>query len=45
MNNKEEALLSILRHLNGTCVEEVADHILALCNEPQRWQPEDLQEV
>src|SRR5262247_3700102 len=25
--NKEKALLHILRHLNGTRVEEVADHI------------------
>src|SRR5437773_11299075 len=45
MRNKEKALLHILRHLNGTRVEEVADHILALFNEPQRWKPEDHQEV
>jgi hypothetical protein len=45
MPNKEKALLHILRHLNGKDVEEVADHILALFNEPQRWKPEDQQEV
>jgi hypothetical protein len=45
MPNKEKALLRILRHLNGTRVEEVADHILALFNEPQRWKPADQQEV
>ena len=39
--NKEEALLRILRQLNGKHVEEVADHILALFNEPQCWKPED----
>jgi hypothetical protein len=45
MANKEKALLRILRHLNGKRVEEVADHILALFNEPQRWKPADQQEV
>ncbi|HSX81718.1 MAG TPA: hypothetical protein VLQ80_24535 [Candidatus Saccharimonadia bacterium] len=45
MPNKEAALLRLLRHLNGKDVEEVADHILALFNEPQRWKPEDRQEV
>jgi hypothetical protein len=45
MPNKDEALLRILRQLKGTRVEEVADHILALFNEPQRWKPEDQQEV
>ena len=45
MPNKDKALLRILRHLNGTRVEEVADRILALFNEPQRWKPEDQQEV
>jgi hypothetical protein len=45
MPNKEKALLRILRQLNGKGVEEVADHILALFNEPQRWKPEDQQEV
>ena len=45
MPNKEKALLRILRQLNGQRVEEVADHILALFNEPQRWKPEDHQEV
>ena len=45
MPNKEQALLRILRQLNGQRVEEVADHILALFNEPQRWKPEDHQEV
>jgi hypothetical protein len=45
MPNKEQALLRILRHLNGKRVEEVADHILALFNEPQRWKPHDQQEV
>ena len=45
MPNKEKALLHILRHLNGKCVEEVADHILALFNAPQRWKPADQQEV
>src|SRR2546425_10297053 len=45
MPNKGKALLRILRHLNGTCVEEVADHILALFNAPQRWKPADQQEV
>jgi hypothetical protein len=45
MLNKDKALLGILRHLNGTRVEEVADRILALFNEPQRWKPEDQQEV
>ena len=45
MPNKEKALLHILRHLNGKGVEEVADHILALFNAPQRWKPEDQQEV
>ena len=45
MRNKEKALLHILRHLNGKGVEEVADHILALFNAPQRWKPEDQQEV
>ena len=45
MPNKEKALLHILRHLNGKDVEEVADHILALFNEPQRWKPHDQQEV
>jgi len=38
MPNKEKALLRILRQLNGQRVEEVADHILALFNEPQRWK-------
>jgi hypothetical protein len=41
MANKEKALLRILRHLNGTRVEEVANHILALFNAPQRWKPAD----
>ena len=45
MPNKEKALLHILRHLNGRRVEEVADHILALFKEPQRWKPGDQQEV
>jgi len=45
MHNKEEALIRILRHLHGKRVEEVANHILALFNEPQRWQPADHQEV
>jgi hypothetical protein len=45
MPNKEQALLRILRHLNGKRVEDVADHILALFNEPQRWRPADQQEV
>ena len=45
MPNKDQALLRILRHLNGKPVEEVADHILALFNEPPRWKPEDQQEV
>ena len=45
MANKEKALLRILRHLNGKRVEEVADHILVLFNEPQRWKPADQQEV
>ena len=45
MPNKEKALRRILRQLNGKDVEEVADHILALFNEPQRWKPEDQQEV
>src|SRR4030095_12936554 len=45
MANKEKALLRILRHLNGKRVEDVADHILALFNEPPRWKPEDQQEV
>jgi hypothetical protein len=45
MPNKEQALLRILRQLNGKRVEDVADHILALFNEPQRWRPADQQEV
>jgi hypothetical protein len=45
MPNKEEALLRILRTLQGQRVEEVADRILALFNAPQRWKPEDHQEV
>ena len=45
MPNKGKALLRILRQLNGKGVEEVADHILALFNEPPRWKPEDHQEV
>ena len=45
MPSKEEALLRILRQLKGTRVEEVADHILALFNEPPRWKPEDQHEV
>ena len=45
MPSKEEALLRILRQLKGTRVEEVADHILALFNEPPRWKPEDKHEV
>src|SRR4029453_16564079 len=45
MPKKEQALLRILRQLNGKGVEEVADHILALFNEPPRWKPEDQQEV
>ena len=45
MPNKEKALLRLLRQLNGKGVEEVADHILALFNEPPRWKPEDQQEV
>jgi hypothetical protein len=45
MPNKDKALLRILRHLNGTRVEEVADRILALFHAPQRWKPEDRQEV
>src|SRR5437870_6785176 len=45
MPNKEKALLHILRHLNGKGIEEVADHILALFNAPQRWKPADQQEV
>ena len=43
MPNKDKALLRILRQLNGKRVEDVADHILALFNEPQRWNPEDHQ--
>jgi hypothetical protein len=34
MPNKEEALLRILRTLQGQRVEEVADRILALFNAP-----------
>ena len=45
MSNKEQALLRILRQLKGKGVEEVADHILALFNEPPRWKPEDKHEV
>ena len=45
MPNKEEALLRILRTLQGQRVEEVADRILALFNAPQRWKPEDHQEI
>ena len=45
MPNKDKALLRILRQLNGKGVEEVADHILTLFNEPPRWKPEDHQEV
>jgi hypothetical protein len=45
MPNKAEALRRILRTFQGTRVEEVADHILALFNNPQRWKPEDHQEV
>ena len=45
MPHKDKALRGILRHLNGTRVEEVADRILALFNEPQRWKPADQQEV
>ena len=45
MPNKEQALLRILRQLNGKGVEEVADHILALFHVPQRWKPNDQQEV
>jgi hypothetical protein len=43
--NKDKALLRILRQLNGKGVAEVADHILALFNEPPRWKPADQQEV
>ena len=43
--NKDKALLRILRQLNGKRIEEVADHILALFNAPQRWKPADQQEV
>ena len=42
---KEKALLRILCQLNGKGVEEVADYILALFNEPPRWKPNDQQEV
>src|SRR5438477_4415460 len=45
MPNKDKALLRILRQLNGKRIEEVADHILALFNAPQRWKPADQQEV
>ena len=45
MPSKDKALLRILRQLNGKGVEEVADHILALFNGPQRWKPNDQQEV
>jgi hypothetical protein len=45
MPKKDKALLHILRQLNGKRVEEVADRILALFNEPPRWKPEDQQEV
>src|SRR5438067_12768740 len=45
MPNNEEALLSILRTLQGKRVEEVADRILALFNAPQRWKPADQQEI
>jgi hypothetical protein len=45
MPNKDKALLRILRQLKGKRVEEVADYILALFNAPQRWKPEDHQEV
>jgi hypothetical protein len=45
MLDKEKALLRILRHLNGKRVEEVADHILALFNAPQRWKPVDQQAI
>ena len=45
MPNKDKALLRILRQLNGKRIEEVADHILVLFNAPQRWKPEDHQEV
>jgi hypothetical protein len=45
MPKKDKALLRILRQLNGQRVEEVADRILALFNEPPRWKPEDQHEV
>ena len=45
MPSKEQALLRILRQLNGKGVDEVADHILALFNAPPRWKPEDQHEV
>jgi hypothetical protein len=45
MRNKDKALRRILRQLHGKGVEEVADHILALFKKPQRWKPEDQQEV
>jgi hypothetical protein len=45
MPNKDKALLRILRQLNGKRVEDVADHLLALFNAPQRWRPVDQQEV
>jgi hypothetical protein len=41
MRNQEEALARIVRHLNGQRIEEVADRILALFNEPPWWKSED----
>ena len=45
MRNQEEALARIVRHLNGQRIEEVADRILALFNEPPWWKSEDKHEV
>jgi hypothetical protein len=45
LSDKDKALLRILRQLNGKGVEEVADRILVLFNEPPTWKPEDKHEV
>ena len=42
MSDKEEALIKILSDLHGKSVDDLADKIIALFQEPERWKPEDV---
>jgi hypothetical protein len=39
MSDKEETLLKILSNLHGKAVGDLADQIMTLFKEPERWKP------